>query len=129
MAMNRIQFQPVVSMAEFMRRHRSDELFEACLVAARWRQGFVRPDCGCAVHSSFNRPGRLYWQCSACRYLCSITAGTIFKSSKLHLSTWFMAMHLMMPSKNFIYALELKRHLGVCYKTAGLVKHKLMQAM
>ena len=56
-----------------------------------------------------------------------MTAGTIFESSKLRLSTWFLAMHLLTQSKNFISALELKRHLGVCYKTAWLVKHKLME--
>lgn len=58
-----------------------------------------------------------------------MTAGTIFESSKLRLSTWFLAMHLLTQSKNFISALELKRHLGVCYKTAWLVKHKLMEVM
>src|SRR4051794_12163684 len=107
MAMNRVQFQRGLSMAEFLQRYGSDELCEAALVAARWRQGFVCPDCGCAVYSSFRRLGRMYWQCSACRNQCSVTAGTIFESSKLRLSTWFLAMHLMTQSKNFISALEL----------------------
>jgi ribosomal protein L37AE/L43A len=129
MAMNRVQFQPGLSMAEFMQRYGSDELCEAALIAARWPRGFVCPDCGCTVHSAFRRLGRMYWQCSACRNQCSVTAGTIFESSKLRLSTWFLAMHLLTQSKNFISALELKRHLGVCYKTAWLVKHKLMEVM
>jgi hypothetical protein len=129
MAMNRVQFQPGLSMAEFMQRYGSEALCEEALVAARWPQGFVCPDCGCAVHCSFRRSGRLYQQCSACRYQCSVTAGTLFESSKLRLSTWFLAMHLMTQSKNFISALELKRHLGVCYKTAWAVKHKLMEVM
>jgi len=127
--MNRVQFQRGLSMGEFMQRFGSDELCETALVQARWPLGFVCPDCGCAVHSSFRRHGRLYWQCSACRNQCSVTAGTIFESSKLGLSTWFLAMHLMTQSKNFISALELKRHLGVCYKTAWLIKHKLMEVM
>jgi ribosomal protein L37AE/L43A len=118
--MNRVQFQSGLSMAEFMQHYGNNELCEAALVAARWPQGFVCPDCGCAVHSLFRRLGKMYWQCSACRNQCSVKAGTIFESSKLRLSTW---------SKNFISALELKRHLGVCYKTAGLVKHKLMEIM
>jgi ribosomal protein L37AE/L43A len=129
MPMNPVQFQPGLSMAEFMQRYGSDELCEAALVAARWPQGFVCPGCGCAVHSSFRRLGRMFWQCSACRNQCSLTAGTIFESSKLRLSTWFLAMHLLTQSKNFISALELKRHLGVCYKTAWLLKHKLMEVM
>lgn len=129
MAMNRVQFQAGLSMAEFMRRYGSDDLCEAALITARWPHGFVCPDCGCGVHSSFRRLGRMYWQCSACRTQCSVTAGTIFESSKLPLSTWFLAMHLLTQSKNFISALELKRHLGVCYKTAWLLKHKLMEVM
>jgi ribosomal protein L37AE/L43A len=129
MAMNRVQFQPGLSMAEFMQRYGSEELCEAELIAARWPQGFACPVCGCAVHSAFRRVGRLYWQCSACRHQASLTAGTIFESSKLQLTTWFLAMHLMSQSKNFISALELMRHLGVCYKTAWLVKHKLMEVM
>ncbi len=42
---------------------------------------------------------------------------------------WFLGMHLLSQSKNSISALELKRHLGVRYKTAWLLKHKLMQVM
>ncbi len=56
-------------------------------------------------------------------------AGTIFDSSKLPLTTWFLAMHLLTQSKNNVSALELKRHLGVSYPTAWLLKHKLMQVM
>lgn len=56
-------------------------------------------------------------------------SATIFESSKLGLFRWFLAMHLLTQSKNNVSALELMRHLGVCYKTAWLVKHKLMEVM
>jgi ribosomal protein L37AE/L43A len=127
--MNRVQFQPGLSMAEFFHRYGTDTLCEAALIQSRWPTGFVCPDCGCAAHSAFRRTGRLYWQCSACRHPCSVTSGPIFESSKLRLSTWFLAVHLLTQSKNFISALELKRHLGVCDKTAWRVKHKVMQVM
>ena len=55
--------------------------------------------------------------------------GTIFEATKLPLTTWFLAMHLMTQAKNKVSALELKRHLGVRYRTAWLLKHKLMQVM
>ena len=103
--MNRVQFQPGLSMAEFFHRYGTDTLCEAALIQSRWPTGFVCPDCGCAVHSAFRRTGRLYWQCSACRHPCPVTSGTIFESSKLRLSTWFLAMHLLTQSKNFISAL------------------------
>ena len=47
----------------------------------------------------------------------------------LPLTIWFLAMHLLTQAKNNVSALELKRHLGVRYKTAWLLKHKLMQVM
>jgi hypothetical protein len=55
--------------------------------------------------------------------------GTIFQATKLPLTRWFLGMHLLSQSKNSISALELKGHLGVRYKTAWLLKHKLMQVM
>ena len=53
----------------------------------------------------------------------------IFEATKLPLSRWFLAMHLLTRSKNNVAALELMRHLGVCYKTVWLMKHKLMEVM
>ncbi len=129
MAMNRVQFQRGLSMAEFLDRYGSDEQCEAALVASRWPEGFVCPACGAGQQSSFRREARLYFQCSACRHQCSATSGTIFEATKLALTRWFLAMHLLSQSKNNVAALELMRHLGVCYKTAWLVKHKLMQVM
>ena len=129
MAMNRVQFQPGLSMAEFLKRYGNDEQCEAALVASRWSGGFTCPVCGGGENSSFRREGRLYFQCSACRHQCSVISGTVFEATKLPLTSWFLAMHLLTQSKNNVAALELMRHLGVCYKTAWLIKHKLMEVM
>lgn len=129
MTMNRVQFQAGLSMAEFMDRYGSDERCEAALITARWPSGFACPECGGGQCSSFRRAGRLYFQCSACRHQCSIISGTMLEATKVPLSRWFLAMHLLTQSKNNVAALELKRHLGVCYKTAWLIKHKLMEVM
>jgi len=58
-----------------------------------------------------------------------LVSGTLFESSKLPLPIWFLAMHLMTQAKNNVSALELKRHLGVSYPTAWLLKHKIMRVM
>jgi ribosomal protein L37AE/L43A len=129
MKMNRVQFQAGLSMAEFMDRYGSDDKCEAALIESRWPAGFACPACGCGQSSAFRREGRLYFQCTACRHQCSVISGTIFEATKLGLSRWFLAMHLLTQSKNNVAALELMRHLGVCYKTAWLVKHKLMEVM
>lgn len=129
MRMNRVQFQVGLSMADFLDRYGSDDKCEAALIAARWPSGFACPVCGGGHCSSFRRAGRLYFQCTACRHQCSVISGTILEATKLPLTRWFLAMHLLTQSKNNVAALELKRHLGVCYKTAWLIKHKLMEVM
>jgi transposase-like protein len=97
--------------------------------AWRWPGGFVCPRCQGGWHSEFRRQQRLYFQCSGCRYQCSLVAGTVFESSKVPLTSWFLAMHLMTQAKNNVSALELKRHLDVSYPTAWLLKHKIMEVM
>ena len=129
MPMNRVQFQPGLSMAEFMRRFGTQEQCEAALTLARWPEGFVCPECGGSSRTTFRRQGRRYWQCSGCQYQCSVTSGTIFENTKLPLTVWFLAMHLLTQAKNNVAALELMRHLGVCYRTAWLIKHKLLEVM
>ena len=129
MAMNRVQFQSGLSMAEFLDRYGSEHRCEAALVASRWPQGFACPACGSGAHGMFVRGGRRYWQCAACRHQCSAISGTIFESTKLPLTRWFLAMHLLTQSKNNVSALELMRQLGVCYKSAWMLKHKLMEVM
>jgi len=69
------------------------------------------------------------FQCHRCHGQTSVTAGTVFQNTRLPLRTWFLAIYLLTQSKNGLSALALKRHLGVSYNTAWLVKHKLMQAM
>jgi ISXO2-like transposase domain/Transposase zinc-ribbon domain len=129
MSINTIQFQEGLSMAEFMAAYGSEDKCEAALMASRWPRGFACPVCGGEAHSAFRRGGLLYLQCSACRYQCSLTSGTIFASTKLALTQWFLALHLLTQTKNNVSALELKRHVGVCYKTAWLLKHKVLEVM
>ncbi|MBE0549248.1 MAG: transposase [Rubrivivax sp.] len=57
MPMNRVQFQPGLSMAEFMRRYGTEEGCEAALTVARWPQGFSCPRCGGSSRTSFRRRG------------------------------------------------------------------------
>lgn len=129
MAMNRIQFQRGLSMVEFMNRYGSEAQCEAALEAMRWPQGIRCPDCDHEGHTIFHRDGMKYWQCRACHGQTTLIAGTIFQATKLPLTAWFLAMHLLTQSKNNVSALELKRHLGVCYRTAWRLKHKLLQVM
>jgi transposase-like protein len=128
MAMNKIQFQTGLSMRDFQRQYGTDEQCEAALFASRWPNGWVCPRCQCARYSCTHN-GRRLWECLECGYQCSSIVGTVFERTKLPLSIWFLAIYLMTQSKNAVSALELKRQLGVSYKAAWLIKHKLLQTM
>lgn len=131
MAMNRVQFQPGLSMHKFMELYGTAEKCEAAVIRWRWPKGYVCPSCGQAdgSFSSFRRGSLLYRQCSACHFQCSVIAGTIFEATKLPLTIWFLAMHLLTQAKTNMSMLELSRHLGVSYPSAWLMKHKLMEVM
>ena len=130
MPINQIQFQKGLSLPEFQARYGSEDQCQAALIAARWSEGWHCAHCGCKrCFVTHNRDGRALWECFICGYQCSITAGTIMEHTKLPLRLWFLAMYLMTQNKNAISALALMRQLGVSYKSAWLLKHKLMQVM
>jgi transposase-like protein len=68
-------------------------------------------------------------QCRACRHQASLTAGTIFHATKLPLTTWFLAMWLVVTAKNGISSVELGRRLGIKQTHAWSLKQKLMHVM
>ena len=129
MAMNRVQFQSGLSLPAFLQRYSLEAACEASLLQARWPHGFVCPKCSATRATTFERRSRTHWQCGTCHHQTSLRAGTVFDHTRLPLTTWFLALYLLTQSKTNVAALELTRHLGVCYRTAWRVKHKLMQAM
>jgi ribosomal protein L37AE/L43A len=116
-------------MPEFLERYGTESLCRAALEAVRWPQGFVCPCCGGPARTRFERDGLPYWQCGQCQHQTSLISGTVFEATKLPLSRWFLAMQLLTQAKNNVSALELKRQLGVSYRSAWLMKHKILEAM
>lgn len=129
MSINAVQFQRGLSMPEFIARYGSEAKCYRALYRLRWPEGFRCPDCDGRGRSRFRRGTRVYYQCSACRHQTTLTSGTLFAGSKVPLRTWLLALHLLSATKTNLAALELMRHLGVNYKTAWRLKHKIMQAM
>jgi len=129
MPINKVQFQPGLSLPDFFAQFGTDAQCEAALERARWPSHFICPDCGGHRHSLVHRGRQKLWQCSACRKQTSLTAGTIFESTRLPLRLWFLGIYHLTQPKNSVAALELKRLLGVSYKAAWRIKHKLMQVM
>ena len=91
--------------------------------------GLRCPACGGAASTRFVARAGCTGSARRASHQCSVISGTIFEATKLPLTRWFLAMHLLTQAKNNVSALELKRHLGVSYPTAWLVKHKLMEVM
>ena len=105
----------------------AEEQCRSALSRLRWPDGFVCPACGHRGHCVL--AGRSLYQCYRCKKQTSSTAGTIFHATKLPLTLWFAAVHLIVTAKNGISSVELGRRLGVKQPTAWTMKHKIMAVM
>lgn len=111
--------------AAFELRFGSEEACLATLVATRQAAGLICP--GCGNHKSYVYGRRV--GCSRCERRWSVTSGTVMSGTKLPLTSWFRAMHLMTSTKQGISAIELGRRLGVSYPTAWYLHKRLRHAM
>ena len=110
-----------------MDRYGSDAQCRALLENLRWPNGIACPRCGSlAISGVKTRP---VYDCNDCQYQFSVTAGTIMHDSHLPLRKWFVAIYLMCESKKGVSSLQLKRTLGVAYKTAWHLTHRIREAM
>jgi hypothetical protein len=116
-----------LSEVAFREAFGSEEQCRAVLEKLRWSKGFICPACGHGGRA-WLAERRLY-QCNRCKHQVSLTAGTIFHATKLPLTTWFLAIHLIVSAKNGISSIELGRRLGVKQTTAWAMKQKIMQVM
>ena len=129
MTSNQIQFQPGMSIPEFLRTFGTEAQCAQAVVAARWPDGFRCPRCGLGEHCVVGHGARKLFQCNGCRHQTSLTAGSMLEHTKLPLTTWFLAIYLISQAKTGLSALALKRQLGVSYPTAWLLHQKINRAM
>ncbi len=105
------------------------------LEALRWPSGAVCPHCGGADRQAKIaanvakkvRPG--LYDCGHCHQQYTVTVGTVFERSKIALHKWLMAATLIAASKKGMSSHQLHRMLGVTYKTAWFMSHRLREAM
>jgi transposase-like protein len=102
------------------------------LEAQRWPDGPYCPHCGEAekvtrLQGETTKPGTCV--CKSCRRKFTVTVGTLFESSHIGLAKWMLAFRLMASSKKGISANQLHRTLGVTYKTAWFMAHRIREAM
>src|SRR5277367_4942202 len=93
----------------------------------RWPEG---PQClrckGPAVELETNK--QLFY-CKECDYQFSVTSGTVFNDSHLPLTKWFLTTHLLCEAKKGMSACQVQRTVGMSYKTAWYLCHRIRSAM
>jgi transposase-like protein len=101
------------------------------LEATRWPSGVVCAHCG-TVGTAYALKSRMgLYRCAekACRKDFTVRVGTVFEDSPIKLHKWLLAAYLVCASKKGISSKQLERMLGVTYKTAWFMSHRLREAM
>lgn len=103
------------------------------LEGLRWGEtGRFCPHCGVVGKSSpvaSEDHGQGFYYCLACKKTFTVTVGTVFERSHVPLNKWLLAFHLMNSSKKGMSAHQLHRMLGVTYKTAWFMAHRIRECM
>lgn len=120
--------EAILNQPQFQDADKAREYLEAL----RWANGVVCPHCGSLgahykLQGKSTRPG--VYKCVDCSDQFTVTVGTVFERSKIALNIWLQAVHLMCASKKGISAKQLERMLGVTYKTAWFMSHRIREAM
>ena len=116
-----------LNLVSLIERFHSEEACMDYLEGLRWPDGLACLRCGSISVSRIKTRGQ--YDCNSCRYQFSVTAGTIFHDSHLPLSKWFVTIYLMLESKKGVSANQIKRTIGVSYKTAWYLCHRIRNAM
>jgi transposase-like protein len=116
-----------VNLCTLIEQFGDDAKCREYLEALRWRGGLECPRC--AHEEATKIAKREQWYCIACHYNFSVTAGTIFNDSHLPLTKWFLATYLLCESRKGMSANQLSRTLGMSYKTAWYLCHRIRAAM
>lgn len=116
-----------MNLVSLIERFNCEDKCRAYLEELRWPDG---PECPRCKNRSVSRiEGRGQYDCNSCRYQFSVTAGTALHDSHLPLWKWFLTAYMMIESKKGVSANQIKRTIGVSYKTAWYLCHRIRSAM
>lgn len=116
-----------MNLVKLVENFRSEERCRTYLEELRWPDGVTCPRCSKKGISKILE--RDQYDCNSCRYQFSVTAGTIFHDSHLPLWKWFLVAYMMAEAKKGVSANQIKRTVGVSYKTAWYLCHRIRAAM
>ena len=115
-----------MNLVELIKEFGNDENCRKYLESLRWPKGVKCTRCGKDAKPIANRS---QFDCDACHYQFSATSGSIFHDTHLPLQKWFIATYLLCESKKGMSALQIQRTLGISYKTAWYLCHRIRAAM
>lgn len=125
--------EAILNQPQFQDADKAREYLESL----RWPNGAVCPHCGNAAQDRIykvtpNLEKKIragLYKCAECKEQFTVTVGTLFADSKVPLNKWLQACYLMASSKKGISSKQLERMLGVSYKTAWFMSHRIREAM
>ena len=117
----------MINLVTLMERFKDDDDCREALERIRWPNGVTCTRCGDMDVLELLKQKR--WECRGCGYQFSVMSGTIMHDSHLPLRKWFLATYLMCVSKKGISAHQLHRTLGIAYRTAWYLCHRIRDAM
>jgi transposase-like protein len=115
-----------MNLVKLMEEFGSDEKCRRCLEIMRWAGEPKCPRCQSPATKIANRE---QFDCDSCHYQFSATSGTIFHDSHLPLWKWSLATYILTESRKGVSANQIKRMLGVTYKTAWYLCHRIRASM
>ncbi len=125
-----------LNLIQIAQKYSDEDKARTLLESLRWPSGPVCPHCSATrfytlkPKADSKSPGRKgLYKCAACRKQYSVTVGTVFEASHIPLSKWLMAVFLICSSKKAMSAHQLHRMLGITYKTAWFMAHRIRYAM
>jgi transposase-like protein len=117
---------PNINLALLSQEFGTDEKCREALEKLRWENGPKCPRCKSKATPVANR---FQYDCDSCHYQFSVTAGTIFHDSHLSLWKWFVTVALLCEAKKGMSACQIQRTVGMSYKTAWYLCHRIRKAM
>ena len=116
-----------MNLVELIQQFSDESKCRAYIEKLRWPKGVACPRC--QAHKIYHLENRPLLLCASCEHQFSVTVDTIFHDTHLPLEKWFLATYLLCESKKGMSACQIQRSLGVSYKTAWYLCHRIRAAM
>jgi transposase-like protein len=122
-----------MNLLELFKKYEDNDNAIVHLESIRWKNGIICPYCNSEKiythHVSYGEKIRKRWQCGSCSRPFTVTVGTIFHHSHIHLNKWFWLISLMLNAKKGLSACQAARDLGMRRPTVWSMMHRIRKAM